>query len=864
MLPDIDNLIMGLEDAKVMSVIDLEAGFWQVEVDDESAKLLTFATPWGRYEYRRLPFGISIAPEIFHKAVVDALAGIPGVEVYVDDIFVHGKNDEEHDERFDQVMSRLQEKKFTPNRAKIQKKKRKIKFLGHVIGEGKIEPDPEKIAALTSAPEPTSRKDLKSFTGALAWNRKYIPNVHELLAPFRTLMKERTPWIWETKHADAFRRIKEELTKILPLMTLKRGEPMILATDASSYGLGACLTQKDEHEEERPIFFASRLMTDAEIKWAQVDKELLAVAWGLERLDNYVYGRKIRIRTDHKPLLGLVKKPLAHLSTRQQRLMARLMRYDFELEFCPGKELIVPDFLSRAVSNDEQRCRCHFMGTDIEIEQAFVSMVQAVQISEEIEKRVRECSGKEEEYQATIRAYGAAWPRKLQNECGEYWSHRDEITEEEGLLFFQGRSLHRGHVGQKAAMKRATKAVWWPGWTAMIKEFGRLCGQCQDMKPAQQKETMKSFPVPPAPGLVWHSDYLTWHGQEYVFFVDGFSGWSEVYTAPSRTPAALIRITRLQMMRQGVPRKIQADQGSTYNSKEFKEFCEKWGIQLVLSSPKHEQGNAIAEAFVKKLKRLFEGSKDEDELVAAYLAMNQTPIGPGRPSPAEIHLGRNVRDEMHGKISQAQVEWEEVKTWKEEKQMTDKTLYDRGARDLPDLKTGDAVRVWHNECWKKGHVQGKNKERPRSYKVELNEGRCVERNRVKIRKADEKERPANEKTVSPTLTFSQALPSQEVAPQPRWGVMISTENDPGLPPDNERNLEESTAREDSGPSTLPANRPTAPPSRPQGKKKPKNPRSNPAADNTENADINAPIYVPVSNTRSGRTVKEVDRLIVSM
>jgi hypothetical protein len=129
-------------------------------------------------------------------------------------------------------------------------------------------------------------------------------------------------------------------------------------------------------------------MTDAEIKWAQVDKELLGVAWGWERLDNYVYGRKIRIRTDHKPLLGLVKKPLSHLSTRQQRLMARLTRYDFELEFCPGKELVVPDFLSRAVSNDEHGCRCHFMGTDIKIEQAFVSMAQAVQVSEEIEKKV--------------------------------------------------------------------------------------------------------------------------------------------------------------------------------------------------------------------------------------------------------------------------------------------------------------------------------------------------------------------------------------------------------------------------------------------------------------------------------------------
>ncbi len=234
-----------------------------------------------------------------------------------------------------------------------------------------------------------------------------------------------------------------------------------------------------------------------------------------------------------------------------------------------------------------------------------------------------------------------------------------------------------------------------------------------------------------------------------------------------------------------------------------------------MSSPKHEQGNAMAEAFVKKIKRLFEGSRDEDELVAAFLAMNQTPMGVGRPSPAEVHLGRNVRDEMHGKISQAQVDWEEVKLWKEEKQMTDKTLYDRGACDLPELKPGHRVRVWHNESWKKGRVKEKNKDRPRSYQVELDEGQCIERNRVKIGTAVVDEQAANERKVSPMLTFSQALPLQEVAHRSWWAVMISTKNTPGLSPDNEGNLEESTAREDSGTSTLPNVRPPVPPSRPR-------------------------------------------------
>jgi hypothetical protein len=264
---------------------------------------------------------------------------------------------------------------------------------------------------------------------------------------------------------------------------------------------------------------------------------------------------------------------------------------------------------------------------------------------------------------------------------------------------------------------------------------------------------MKSFEVPLAPGLVWHSDYLTWRKQEYVFFVDGFSGWVELYAAPSRTPAALTKITRLQMMRQGVPRKIQADQGSTYSSHEYAEFCKKWGIQLRLSSPKHEQGNAVAEANVKKIKHLFDGAASEDELVAAFLAMNQTPGDGGRPSPAEIHLGRNIRDELHGKVCPRLVEWNEVREWKLGKQAASKTLYDRKTRDLAELEAGQKVRVWHNEKWRKGMISEKSTERPRSYKVQLENGGQIERNRVKIRSSDPNERPENERKVSPMPIF---------------------------------------------------------------------------------------------------------------
>ncbi len=461
-----------------------------------------------------------------------------------------------------------------------------------------------------------------------------------------------------------------------------------------------------------------------------------------------------------------------------------------------------------------------FLGTDLELEQAYMSMVQAVQISSDLETKIGEATKNDDKYRSAVMAVKRSWPTSDREATGEYWSHRMDLVEEQNLLYYQGRlvipveartrileSLHRGHVGQNAAMRRAEKAVWWPGWTRDIKEYGRRCGQCQVMQPAQRKEPMMSFETPQAPGLVWHSDYLSWMGHEYVFFADGFSGWTEVYTAKSRTPAALIRATRMQIMRQGVPRKIHADQGTAYHSAEFSEFCKKWGIRLVLSSPKHPQGNAIAEATVKKIKHVFKGAQNEDEMIRAVLAMNQTPVASGRPSPAEIHFGRNLRDELHEKVCQSTGDWKEVKEWKEAKKRESKENYDKKTRDLDELQSGDLVRVWHNERWWEARVRARIEERPRSYRLELEDGRLLERNRVQIRRRRTDELPKNERKVSPLMIFQQAFPPLEPALQRRLMIIPETNRtDPCPPPDNENArsiLRNSTSDTDTGESTSP-------------------------------------------------------------
>ncbi len=207
-----------------------------------------------------------------------------------------------------------------------------------------------------------------------------MPTINLHLNDFRPLLKAHTAWYWTATETETFKKIKEEIKSIKPLMAIKPGERLIPTADASLFGLRATLMQADAPDQERPVFFASRLMNETEVKYAQVDKELLALVWAMERLDPLIYGQRIQVRTDHKPLLGLLKKPMAHMSPWQQRLVSGTVRYDFELLYVPGRQLIMADALSRSASAPGPICKCMMLGTDLTREQAFVSMIDAADV----------------------------------------------------------------------------------------------------------------------------------------------------------------------------------------------------------------------------------------------------------------------------------------------------------------------------------------------------------------------------------------------------------------------------------------------------------------------------------------------------
>jgi hypothetical protein len=472
------------------------------------------------------------------------------------------------------------------------------------------------------------------------------------------------------------------------------------------------------------------------------------------------------------------------------------------------------------------------MGTDIETEKAFVSMVEFVAMDDTIMSRCKQAAMTDKEYVAAKIAYERGWSSSDKAQVAEYWSHREQLTRDGELLFFDGRlvvpratrndvlnELHQGHGGMHTMMKRAMDTVWWPSIRNDIKKRVDTCGECQMSRPAQRREPMLSFEVPEAPGIQVHSDYFDFGGKDYVIVVDGFSGWTELLAVQNRRPKELIKVLRAYMTRNGVPRGFHSDQGSTFESAEFRAFCEKWGIVFSDNSPKHSRGNAIAEAHVKKIKHLLTTAADEDELAKGLISLMQTPVAPGKPSPAQLHLGRNLRDRLHPEVRVETRPWAAHKLWKEEKARISKKYFDRGTRALRELTPGEKVLVWHNERWQNGTVVQRMR-RPRSYSVRIEEtGRVLERNRVLLRTVDEDMSDPGTKEYNPYSLFQQRLPVRLLTPpRARSGAASTPANpaammtDPASEDDQEAPVtdEESEGEDDWGDASRGTNTPEPP------------------------------------------------------
>ena len=347
-LPKIDDLFASLAGGKTFSKLDLANAYKQIPLDEQSKKIVAINTHKGLFQYNRLPFGVSAAPSIFQRTMETLLQGLPGVCIYLDDILIIGKTDQEHLNNLSAVLQRL-------SAAGMKLKPEKCFSCCRRLNTWDIpsqikEPTTQKVRAIVEAPRPTNVSQLKSFLGLLNYYEKFLPNVNlsTHLAPLYTLLQKQSPWSWDKSQEEAFKKPKSMLTSSRLLTHYDPTKTLILACDASPYGLGAVLSHQ-EGQDELPIAFASRSLAPAEKNYSQIDKEALTIVFGVKHFHQYLFGRSFTIKSDHKPLqylLGEKKGIPSMASARVQHWALTLSAYDYRVQAKSMQMLIcLVDFL---------------------------------------------------------------------------------------------------------------------------------------------------------------------------------------------------------------------------------------------------------------------------------------------------------------------------------------------------------------------------------------------------------------------------------------------------------------------------------------------------------------------------------------
>ncbi len=739
-MPSVEHIVGQITGARYFSRLDANSGFYQIKLSERSSKLTTFVTPFGRFRFKRLPFGISSAPEVFQREMSRLLDGLPGVICLMDDVLIFGVSQAEHDSRLAAVLQKLSDSGVTLNLQKCEFGKRKLRFVGQIISEEGIEADPSKVSAVTDMKSPENTTELRRFLGFVNQLSKFSSVLAEKSKPLRDLLRKDKDYVWSEVQQLAFEEIKHVISRAPVLAMFDPKKKTMVSSDASQYGLGSVLKQQQHNGEWRPVMFASRSLSDTECRYAQIEKEALAITWATERFNDFLLGKDFSVETDHKPLVSILgRKSLDELSPRLQRFRMRLMRYQFTVFYTPGKNLHVADTLSRApvdssMSPEERKF-------EAEVRAHVDAVYSQFPASDDMLSEI--ATQQELSYSRVPDYIQNGWPPRHQliGEEKQLYQIRDQLSVVNGLLVKGKRliippsmrpdmlaKIHSGHLGLRKCRERATGAVWWPGLSVDIKNCVTNCETCAQYRP-NHIEPLIPTATPQRPWERVGSDLFELRKDKYLLVVDYLSRYVEVAKLTSTSSEEIIRQMKSMFSRHGVPNVVMSDNGPQYSSETFKNFAKTYNFKHVTSSPLYPKSNGAAERAVQSVKNLLRKASDPYLSLLEYRA---TPVSQGL-SPAELLMGRKLRTVLPVLPSQLipkQTDLPQFRSGESKKKLQMKTQYDERHRatEMPELNPGDKVWVDKTPC-----TVLQKADTPRSYYVSSPRGK-IRRNRIDLRK----------------------------------------------------------------------------------------------------------------------------------
>ena len=739
-IPTPDSIYTQLRGSCFFTSLDAISGYWQMPLDAASSELTTFITESGRYRFTRLPFGISLASEIYQREMVKILHGLPGVEVYQDDIVVHGATMEEHDDRLKLTLQRITDSGIKLNRQKCKFRQTSITFLGHIVDEDGIRAHPDKVKAIIDMKPPTNVTELKGFMGMVNFMSKYVPSMSTMMSPLSMLLRKDTTWIWDTPQQRAFDDVKRAIASSGTLAFYDPQRPTAVSTDASSFGTGGILLQ--EHDGVyHPVAYVSRTMTEAEKCYAQLEKELLAIVWTCERLSRYLVDMDtFRIITDHKPLVPIINdKDLDVAPVRCTRLLIRLMRFTGVAEHAPGTSMVIADLLSRKPLDNTTS------DTEEDVRYYALSVIASLPATRPKIMQIREATAQDLVLSKPMEYNISGWPaaNEVPLDLREMYRFRHNFTVIEDMLFYMNRlvfpeklrnemliRLHSGHMGVTKTQLRAKQTMWWPGINQQIEKTVGTCEHCQIHHDVQHAEPLMTCALPERPWQRISADLLTHKTQCYMAVSDEYSRWLEIVKMNTMTSSAVITEFKKLFACWGFPDVLTCDNGTQFVSSEFRKFAADCDFIIETSSPRYPQSNGGSENAVKQAKKILD-QKDPNNALMEYRATSTTVTG---YSPCELLQQRRMKTrvpmtakQLLPKLpDQAELRDKHSQSKRDQAKYHDQR---KEVRNLTPLRPGDSVRLRtpDEKTWSKpATIVGDSG--PRSYLVDTGDG-VLRRNR---------------------------------------------------------------------------------------------------------------------------------------
>jgi hypothetical protein len=659
----------------VFSKMDLYTGYHQMRVREADIQKTAFRTRYGHYEFLVMPFGLTNAPSyfmdlmnrVFHEYLDQFIV------VFIDDILIYSKSEEEHAEHLRLTLQRMRENELYAKFKKCDFWMYSLAFLGHIISGGGISVDPHKIEAVLNWSRPSNVTEIRSFLGLAGYYRRFVEGFSSIAAPLTQLTRKGVKFVWTDRCEAAFQELKRRLVEA-PILTIPSSEGGFeIYSDASKSGLGCVLMQHG-----KVIAYASRQLRPHEQNYPTHDLELAAVVFALKIWRHYLYGEKCDIYTDHKSLKYIFSQK--ELNMRQRRWLELLKDYDLTIHYHPGKANVVADALSRKsgsslasiitsqveVFEDMRRLDLHVCVKGIAAQLSQMSLQPT--LMEEIRRSQEETI--DEEF------------HKLKQRASHVDEKADFKVGSDGLVRYRGRlAIPRGssvipivlqeahytpytiHPGSTKMYQDLKTQYWWPGMKGDVATYVARCLTCQQVKAEHQRPG----------GLLQQMEVPAWKWDEITMdFIVGLPktaiGFDSIWVIVDRltksahfipvkasyTAEKLAWIYHKEVVRlHGVPKSIISDRGSVFTSRFWKALHQAMGTLLKFSSAFHPQTDGQTERVNQQLEDMLRacimdwGSSWSEYLALAEFAYNNSYHSSIQMAPFEALYGRKCRSPLY-------------------------------------------------------------------------------------------------------------------------------------------------------------------------------------------------------------------------